>query len=117
MDENANPIAQAFGAMIQQKQTEYKQQAIAHMTDPDYDPYPSMHQKVIDPNQPEAVQSPSLPQSTTYPPPPPEPAPPISAPIVQNLVQNVAPNVSVQTLANEAERLYNLQSGDEISLH
>lgn len=119
MDERANPVAQGFDSMLIKQQQAARDDAIAHMQDPNYNPYPNMHQRVITPiddsaqNQTVLAQTPSA--GPVPPPQPPLTAHPAPDPALLNLAQNN--DLSVQTLANEAERLKKLESGDEISLH
>lgn len=121
MDEQANPVAQQFGDMLAQQQKTARDQAIAVMNDPSYNPYPSqMHQHVVQPlsadNQTPAPQSQPTPavqtdndtSALT-------PAPPAPDPAIVNLAHN--DTLSVQTIANEALRIKTLESGDTISLH
>lgn len=122
MDEQASPVAQAFDNMLIQQQQQQRDQAIAHMQDPNYNPYPNMKQRVITPigednNQPLVIPQSSPPEITqqSAPTPAPPPPPPAPDPALLNLAQN--DNLSVQTLANEAQRLKSLESGDEITLH
>lgn len=127
MDEAASPVAQAFGQMIQEKQTVHKQQAIANMQNPNYDPYPSMQQRVLHPIGDEPAMQPSAQASYSYDdqplstpvtyqqPNPPQVTP--TSPAILELAQEGGDNLSIQTIANEAERIQQLESGDEISLH
>lgn len=115
LDEQSNPVAQQFNNMLTQQQKAARDQAVAVMKDPSYDPYPSeMRQRVVSPlgQQPEPAQpNPPVPAQPVPPPPPPPPP----DPALLNLAHN--DTLSVQTIANEAQRLKTLESGDEISLH
>lgn len=129
MDEQASPVAQAFDSLLTQQQKQQRDQAIAQMQDPNYNPYPAnMRQRVVQPLADDAEDS--RPSATTKKPsttdtshrqpqpapfPVPSTPPPPTDPALLNLAQN--DNLSVQTIANEALRLKNLESGDEISLH
>ena len=130
MDEQASPVAQAFDNMLIQQQQQQHDQAIAHMQDPNYNPYPAnMRQRVVQPledvtegpqpstsSKPLTTTAAPINQAQPIPSPAPIPTPPAPPdPALLNLAQN--DNLSVQTLANEALRLKKLESGDEISLH
>lgn len=143
MDNYSNPVAQQFDSMIQAKQEEVLSDALKHMKDPNYNPYPTMHQQVIQPatsqqssvasqksidaNQMNSTTSPQtavVSQQTQAD----DDQQPITrrqgtgdegqtapSPAIIDLAHN--DEFSVQTIANQADRLKSLESGDEISLH
>lgn len=132
MDESSSPVAQHFDDMIKQNQNRYREEAVAHMNDPDYNPYPDMHQHRIEPyntssaavqnepaptNQPEDNQPVDRGQGTANEQSPSQTAPaqPPINPAVAQLAQN--DDLTVQTIASEANRLKSLDQGTEISLH
>jgi hypothetical protein len=120
MDEKNSPVAQHFDQMIQQHTQAQHQQAIQHMNDPTFNPYPQMHQQVINPVDESATTAPQPSPGTAIaqPQPAPKPTTPQQPPEqIQRLVNEGGDNLSVSTLAKEAERLNSLQSGDEIDLH
>ena len=115
MDETVSPLAAQFDDMITKTEKEHRQQAVSHMNDPNFNPYPVMTQNVISPSGTETKQKnkkkkPSTHKVATAPP------PPVPDPALTKLVDNSG-GLSVQTLASEAQRLKSLESGDEISLH
>ncbi|HEX9679473.1 MAG TPA: PrgI family protein [Candidatus Saccharimonadales bacterium] len=132
MDESASPIAAHFDKMIKDQQKHVIDDAVAHMNDPSFNPYPQMTQRVIQPvdddsiqgsvsrnkagnkkTRPKKTEANHIPkyqfQDSSAAASAPDPA-------ITNLVNN-ASDLSVQTLATEAQRLKSLESGDEISLH
>jgi hypothetical protein len=114
MDDQANPVAQQFDDMLVKKQQAARDQAVAVMKDPSYDPYPAeMRQRVVQPLGEPADSPPSAAPQPAPSPPPPAPAAP--DPALLNLAHN--DTLSVATIASEAQRLKTLKSGDEISLH
>lgn len=123
MDESVSPLAAQFDSMIAKTDAAHRQQAVDHMNDPSYNPYPDMHQHVIDPTgtKPKKSRAKSNPKAapkmenekSEMKNEPPAPAP---DPAITHLVDN-AGDLSVQTLAGEAQRLKSLESGEEISLH
>lgn len=151
MDEQASPVAQHFDAMLIEQQQTARDQAIAHMQDPNYNPYPTdMRQKVLRPltdatenrqaraskqaftdsQQPPSSnqQLTGIPESVSRRVTSQNPIPqyqaqntagvqsaPAPSPAIAQLAQN--DDLSVQTIQNEAQRLQNLESGEEISLH
>lgn len=128
-DQYASPLSQSLDSMIAKKQDEFRKEAIEHMNNPNYNPYPAMHQQVIRPLD-EQQQPPSPPVPAVEPAtlglapqepyvsisPPPIPTPP---PAIDPAILELANNdeFSVQTIAHQAQRLQDLSSGDEISLH
>lgn len=128
MDESSSAVAQHFDEMIRQNQERYRQEAVAHMKDPNYNPYPNMHQHVIKPLGQENESSPE-PHQEQRPPEnngnsteaaenlavSPKQNPPESDPRITQLAQN--DDFSVQTIATEAQRIKSLESGEEVTLH
>lgn len=117
MDETASPLAAQFDDMIAKTDAAHRQQAVAQMNDPSYNPYPSMKQHVLDPSgkklKPKESKAESamnngkseMKNESQVP-----------DPTITRIVDNSG-GLSVQTLASEAQRLKSLESGDEISLH
>lgn len=127
MDETLSPLAAQFDSMIAETDSVYKQRAVKNMNDPSYNPYPQMHQHVIDPagkkglkKTKSAAKSPKTENEKSEMKNEPQPSAPAPAPQIDpalsNLVDN-ASDLSVQTLATEAQRLKSLEAGEEISLH
>jgi hypothetical protein len=116
MDEQNSPIAQYFDQMIQQNQQKSHDDAVAHMQDPNYNPYPDMQQRVVKPLGDNDNQVNNTDVNSDSSPPIVSPAPLVPAPQIMNLVESGGDNLSVSTLAKEAERLNSLEDGTEIDL-
>lgn len=128
MDESSSAVAQHFDEMIKQNQERYRQEAVAHMKDPNYNPYPNMHQHIIKPldqkdeSQPTTHQEQQRPEKSSdrattveNEPKSNKPTAAEADPRITQLAQN--DDFSVQTIATEAQRLKSLESGDEVTLH
>ena len=127
-DASASPVAQYFDEKITETQKRFKQEAIKRMRNPNYNPYPSIKQHVIQPLDSSASSSEP---KQTYPQQEPRPAEPQTAPPpapskkqaslppekINQLVSEGAGNLSVSTISKEAERLQTLSDNQTVSLH
>ncbi len=126
-DASASPVAQYFDQKISETQERFRQNAIKHMQDPSYNPYPSIKQRVLQPlseTDTSSTQQQSFPQNQTpttadspeQPEPEPKPST-LSQEDIARLVNQGAANMSISTISKEAERLQTLSDNQTISLH